>query len=131
MDESAKIVSDAIIGNDFKTVFVNGKAYTLNPPTIIKIAGATSCLSKVKMDDKAQTIKELFLSCKDAKNYARALSWLIEGDDKLADELSEGTYEEVVNALCDGFDLISTSVFYKAVSLMKTASRLTATPRQN
>jgi hypothetical protein len=129
MDNSAKIVSDAIIGNDFKTVFINGKAYTLNPPTIIKIAGATSCLSKI--ENKAQTIPDMLLSCKDAKNYARALSWLIEGDDKLVDELSEGTYEEVVNALCDGFDLISTSVFYKAASLMKTASQLTATPRQN
>jgi hypothetical protein len=66
------------------------------------------------------------MSCKDAKNYARALSWLIEGDDKLTDELSEGTYEEVVNALCDGFDLVSASVFYNAASLMRTASQLTA-----
>ena len=45
--QGARIVSDAIIGNDFKVVVVNGKSYIIYPPTIHKIAGAASYLSNV------------------------------------------------------------------------------------
>ena len=40
MEKASKIVSAAVLGKDFETVFVNGKAYVIHPPTIHKIAGA-------------------------------------------------------------------------------------------
>lgn len=45
MNQGAKIVSESIIGSDFRTVFVAGKAYTVYPPTVHKLAGAISHLS--------------------------------------------------------------------------------------
>lgn len=57
MNQGAKIISESIIGSDFRTVFVGGKAYTVYPPTIHKLAGAISHLSDV------QEAENLKMSC--------------------------------------------------------------------
>ncbi|MFA6728223.1 MAG: hypothetical protein WCS17_08420 [Prevotella sp.] len=124
--DAAKIVSDAIIGNDFRTIIVNDKPYTIYPPTIKKIAGAISCLSEIE-EKEGDSVKDVFLSTLGAvRQYAKALSWMINGCDSLDTELSNGTFEEVVNGLDIAFSLISPKVFSKAVSLMKSARLLAA-----
>ena len=125
MNDAAKMICDAITGNDFVNVVINGKAYTITPPTIKKMAGAISYLCKIKLQD-ADTLKDILLSQKDAGAYAHALSWLIQGNDSRSGELSEGSYNEVVDALCKGMDLISASPFLKAASLTKNVVRLAA-----
>lgn len=129
MSKAAKIISDAIVGNDFRTVIVAGKAYTIYPPTIHRLAGAISCLSEVDIEDNA-TVKQLLLSLKDTPvQCANALSWFIGGDESLSVKLSEGTYDDVVDALCDVFSLVSTEVFLKAVTLARNVASLAAKPK--
>ena len=117
MNQGAKIVSESIIGSDFRTVFVTGKAYTVYPPTIHKLAGAISHLSGVQ---EADNLKDVLLSLGESEAYSKALSWLITGDESLSEELAKGTYEENVNALDEVFSMIDSKVFLKAVSLAKT-----------
>lgn len=126
MNQGAKIISESIIGTDFRTVFVAGKAYTVYPPTIHKLSGAISCLAGVK---EADNLKEVLLSLGESEAYSKALSWLITGDESLREELAKGTYEENVNALDEVFSLIDSKVFLKAVSLAKNVSLLAAKPR--
>ena len=126
MNQGAKIISESIIGTDFRTVFVAGKAYTVYPPTIHKLSGAISCLAGVK---EADNLKEVLLSLGESEAYSKALSWLITGDESLSEELANGTYEENVNALDEAFSLIDSKVFLKAVSLAKNVSLLAAKPR--
>ena len=63
MEKASKIVSAAVLGKDFETVFVNGKAYVIHPPTIHKIAGAGYYLSDLKdgitVMDKGRIIEEI------------------------------------------------------------------------
>lgn len=59
MNQGAKIVSESIIGSDFRAVFVDGKAYTVYPPTVHKLAGAISNLSDIQ---EADNLKEVLLS---------------------------------------------------------------------
>lgn len=108
--------------------YLNGKSYVMFPPTIKKLAGAISCISDLELDDKA-TLKEMFLSCKDCTAYCKALSWLICGDGTLAEELSDATFEDVIDALELGLDMVGVNPFYKAVSLTRSASLLAASPR--
>lgn len=122
---AAKIISDAIVGNDFKTVIVNNKPYTIYPPIIHKIAGAASCFSSVDIGE-CNSFKDVFMLCKDNMMLAKALSWLIKDDDSLTEELSKGTNGEVVDALLIAFSLVSTEDFLRAVSLMRNVLRLTA-----
>ena len=128
MSKASKLVSDAIIGADYILVYVNNKAYPIKPPTIKKMAGAISCISNLDLGDKG-TLKEMFLSAKDCKAYAQALSWLVKGDLSLSEELQEGTFEEVVDALSSAFDLVGINPFLKAASLTRNASLLAASPR--
>lgn len=126
MNEGAKIISKSVIGSDFRTIFVSGKAYTVYPPTIHRLAGAISYLSDVK---EADNLRDILLSLGESEAYSKALSWLIAGDESLSEELAQGTYEENVNALDEALSMIDSKVFLKAVSLAKNVSLLAAKPR--
>lgn len=126
MNEGAKIISKSVIGSDFRTIFVSGKAYTVYPPTIHRLAGAISYLSDVK---EADNLRDVLLSLGESEAYSKALSWLIAGDESLSEELAQGTYEENVNALDEALSMIDSKVFLKAVSLAKNVSLLAAKPK--
>ncbi len=128
MSKASKLISEAIVGGDYILVYVNGKAYPISPSTIKKLAGAISCISELDFTEGG-TIKDMLLSAKDCKAYAQALSWFVKGDNSLAEELCEGTFEEVVNALSSAIDLVSIDSFLKAVSLTRSASLLAASPK--
>lgn len=126
MNKGAKIISESIIGSDFRTVFVAGKVYMVYPPTIHKLAGAISYLSGVQ---EADNLKDVLLSLGKSEAYSKALSWLIAGDESLSEELAKGTYEENVNALDEALSMIDSKVFLKAASLAKNVSLLAAKPK--
>lgn len=126
MNKGARIISESIIGSDFRTVFVAGKVYTVYPPTIHKLAGAISYLSGVQESDN---LKDVLLSLGKSEAYSKALSWLITGDESLSEELAKGTYEENVNALDEALSMIDSKVFLKAASLAKNVSLLAAKPK--
>lgn len=126
MNEGAKIISKSVIGSDFRTIFVSGKAYTVYPPTIHRLAGAISYLSDVK---EADNLRDVLLSLGESEAYSKALSWLIVGDESLSEELAKGTYEENVNALDEALSMIDSKVFLKAASLAKNVSLLAAKPK--
>ncbi len=128
MSKASKLVSDAILGADYTIVYVNGKAYPIKPPTIHKLAGAISCISGLELGEQG-TLKDMLLSAKDCKAYAKALSWFIKGNQSLNTELSKGTLEEVVKALTIAFDLVGINPFLTAASLTRSASLLAASPR--
>ena len=128
MSKASKLVSDAIIGSDYTIVYVNGKAYPIKPPTIHKLAGAISCISGLELGEQG-TLKDMLLSAKDCKAYAKALSWFIKGNQSLNAELSKGTLEEVVKALTIAFDLVGINPFLTAASLTRSASLLAASPK--
>lgn len=126
-NKASKIVNAAVLGKDFETVFVNSKAYVIHPPTIHKIAGTGYYLSDLKED---VTIMDMLRSLKDVGVASRALSWLIQGDENLSEDLSHGTFEEVVEALATGLSMISAENFYKLSVLAKNVAQLTAKQRQ-
>ena len=128
MSKASKLISDAIIGNDYTIVYVNGKAYPVQPPTIKRMAGAISSLSNVEFKEDG-TLKDMIMSGKDVEAYSRALSWFIKGDLSISEDLSEGTMVEVIDALSSVFDMIGINPFLKAASLTKNASLLAASPK--
>ena len=124
---AAKIVSSAILGMDFKVVIVNGKSYIVTPPTIKKIAGAAYWLSDVK---DGKDIRELLASINNVEPLAHALSWFIQGNDSLFEELSNGTLNEVIDGLESAYSLLSTKNFLRLSVLSKNVASLTAKQRQ-
>lgn len=123
MDKGSKIVSASIIGEDFINVMVNGKCYTVFPPTIHKLAGAGMYLSDFGDE---QSVRDVIKSVNNPNSLAHALSWLVKDDDSLFEELSQGTFDELVDAIDEAYSLISVESFAKLSTLAKNVSRLIA-----
>ena len=123
MNEAAKIVSASLVGKDFKTIFVNDKAYTITPPTIKKIAGAGYYLTDLT---NSGTLYDVLMSFKDVEKAAYALSWFIQGNEKLAKALMKGTMEEIVEGIAVAVSMISAENFCRLSVLAKNVAELTA-----
>lgn len=127
MNKAAKTISDAIIGADFKTYILNGKAYTIYPPTIKRLAGCISALGDFPEGD---SVKGILSAMKDQTALSRALSYLVKGDYSLEDELGNVPYAEVVGALSEVLTLTSTVPFQAAAILARNVAKMAATPKQ-
>ena len=123
--EGAQIVSSAILGKDFKVVMVAGRSYIITPPTIKRLAGAGYWLSGIKGD----TIKDVLLSKENPEAFAHALSWFIQGDDSLFDELSNGTDAEIKGALDEAYSMVFVKNFIELLGSARNVANLIAKPK--
>ena len=128
MNQAAKIVSDALLGLDFKNVEIGGMIYTIKPPTIKVICRAIRHFSKIGMtgDNIMEAIKELPETTED---MLEGISCFICGSEDLAKTLENGTFEEIKEALEACFSMMDISAF-QCVSSMKNVSMLAAKPKQ-
>lgn len=122
-NDGAKMIASAIIGLDYKVVIVNDKSYIMEPPTIAKIAGATYWLCEY---GEGKTLRDILTSLSKAENLAKALSYLIQGSDKLSEELAQGSLPEVIAGIEAGFSMIEATNFMKLSALQKSARLLVA-----
>lgn len=126
MSKASKLVVDAILGEDTVTIIVNGKAYYILPPTIIKLVKAAKYLNSF---DEGKSLAEFLGMLKNLDDACKALSVFIQGDESLSDELSKGTLEEIVNGLQTAYSLISIKDFQTLSILARSATRMIAKPR--
>lgn len=128
MNQAAKIVSDSLLGLDFKNVEIGGMVYTIKPPTIKTICQAIRHFSTVEMS--GITIVEAIHSIPEVTDgLLKGLSCFICGNESMVKVLEGGTFEEVKDALEVCFSLMDTSAF-QCVSSMKNVSMLAAIPKQ-
>ncbi len=127
MKSAAKIVTDAVLGLDFRMVRVGGRVYRVDPPTIWKLAGAANCLVPAA---EARGWRDLLASAESARCAARALSWFIRGDGGLEEELSAGTPAEVADALAAAYGLLSVRDFLTLSALARNVVGTAARQRQ-
>lgn len=124
--EGAKVVSSAVVGLDYRVVVVNAKTYIIHPPTIARISGAAFYLCEF---GSADTVRDLLRSLPNTENLTKALSWLIQGDDALSEELAQAVPEEVISAIEAAFSMIGAENFIKLSALQKSVSLLIAKPK--
>lgn len=128
MNQAAKIVSDSLLGLDFKNVVIGDVAYTIKPPTIKIICRAIRHFSTVDM--KGENIVEAMKEIPElTEGLLNGLSCFICGNEKLAKALENGTFEEVKDALEVCFSMVDISAF-QCVSSMRNVSMLAARPKQ-
>ena len=128
MNQAAKIVSDVLLGLDFKNVEIGGMIYTIKPPTIKVICRAIRHFSNIGMtgDNIMEAIKELPEATED---MLEGISCFSCGSEDLAKALENGTFEEIKEALEACFSMMDISAF-QCVSSMKNVSMLAAKPKQ-
>lgn len=126
-NNASELVASAIVSSDSVTIFVGGKGYRIHPPTIRRIAGAGVYLSRMT---PGETIRDTLCMMAEIGNLAHALSWFIAGDESLADELSEASFDEVLNGVLAAYSLLSTENFTKLSVLVRNVQKLIANPKQ-
>ena len=129
MNKGARLISEAIAGVDIRVVVVADKRYTILPPTIHKLAGAAYHLSNFTLPAKDATIADTIATINNSKELAAALSWLIQDDDKLTEDLSKGSIGELASAIETAYAMIDMRDFTRAVGIAKCVAELTARPK--
>lgn len=125
MNKGAKLVSEAIIGDDIKTVIIANKLYVIHPPTAYRLAGAGKYISDLGDE---QSIRDCIRSVNNTEKLAHALSWFIKGNESLFDELVHGTFDELAEGVSEAYSLISVENFTRLSALAKNVARLIANP---
>ena len=128
MNQAAKIVSDSLLGLDFKNVVIGDVVYTIKPPTFKIICRAIRHFSTVDM--KGENIVEAMKEIPElTEGLLNGLSCFICGNEKLAKALENGTFEEVKDALEVCFSMVDISAF-QCDSSMRNVTMLAARPKQ-
>lgn len=78
---------------------------------------------------KADTLNEVLKTLSEAEKGAKALSWLVKGDESLSEEFIQASFEDVVNGLEIALSLISAESFIKLSTLARSVLGLTAKQR--
>lgn len=126
MDNAARMVTAALLGRDSANVKIAGVTYKINAPTIKKIAGAGYWLSEFG-DEKndGDYVAEL----RSMDKVAKAVSWFIQGDEGLEEDLKKGTLSELVKAISVSMEMIGIQNFAVLSTLAKNVKMLIAKPR--
>lgn len=121
--DGPKLISGEILGYNCETIQIAGNFYVLQPPTIARLAGAAYYLSDFNED--FDSVQDILDAMKGAESAAKALSFLIKGDESLSKELMEGTWEEISNGLLKGLMMADISNFARLSSSVRSARRMT------
>lgn len=126
MSKASKLVSSALLMEDSAKVTIAGKEYTIPAPTIHRIAGAAKWLSEVE----GGTDFEAFIGqMKNITSACKALSYFINDNEELTDELMQGTLHEICVALASAIKLLSVQDFSMLSTSARSVARLAANPR--
>ena len=122
--DAVEMISAALLGIDHEAVFIGGKVYHIHPPTIRRLAGAVRHLK----GGEGETMKDVILSL-DLEETAKALSWLVEGNESLYDVFLDAPANEVVEGVVRGLSLIDPTNFTRLSALQRSVRSLIARPR--
>lgn len=134
-DNGAKVVADAILGEDLKFVTIGKEVYSIKPPSIEVILRAIRHLAKVKLEtDKHTKVSILSEYDKNTEHITRALAILITGEDnrktkKVAKRLMSGTYHELLLAYNAAVHMMGGDDFFALAQLAKNLQKVAARPK--
>ena len=139
MNKAAKLVSDSLTGNDYRTVLIAGKAYSVYPPTIKIMTRGFSHWSEVKFDTEGQTGFSIMAQMPGSfPEIVKGLCLFVTGDVKhwqlkayrLYRKWMKGTPaarpDEIARAIDKVLALIPAQVFFSSVNSLKSATLIMA-----
>lgn len=138
MNEAAKLVSEALLGLDYKTIFMGGKAYEVKAPTIKTMCLGLSEWAKIDFNLKDQTNLSLVTQIPEiSKHQLRGISRFIESDIQLADKIYNEwinedpsvSQDEISIAIDVILGLIDTKNFFLYANSALSAAKIIANPK--
>lgn len=141
-NKAAKLVADSLLGVDFKTIFICGKAYTIYPATVKIICRGLSQWAQIGMNLEDQTkISVISQIPANYKPILRGLSYFVTGDVKgyrlkaykLYLEWTRGTPSALPRdmslAVYTAIELIQGQDFFDCATSCKNVVKMVANPK--
>lgn len=133
-NKAAKLVSEALLGLDVKTVVINGKGYSIAPPTIKIMCLGFKEWAKITINTQKQTNIEMIAQIPEiVEHQLKGISYFVDHSnaDKLYKEWMEGDVTEheinsAINIIMGSID--SESVFRNAQGCL-SAVKIIARPK--
>lgn len=131
MNEASKLISDSLLGIDFKVATIKGRAYRLYPPTMKTICRALGEWSKVGIDAEYSKVSILAEIPGNYKHILNGLLWIISRGNSIkylwlklrvnptSKEMAELS-DMIINHLMGGDD------FFACAALVKQATQIAA-----
>ena len=123
--DAVKLVSGEILGINSETVSIGGEVYVMNPPTIRRLVGASMYLGGVSSFENVTELVRAVAS----DDLARALSWLVQGDESMTEKFLDCDVNEVALGVVVGINMIDPGNFTALSALARNARSLIAKPR--
>lgn len=136
MDQTAKNISELIIGDYCKTVVIGSKVYVMKAPTIKVIARSTKYFSQVDLPEHAKVADLMDAVAGQIWHIIKGLSYLIVGDvpeyelqsKRVVEEMQHGTHAELCAAFQVAIDLIAGRDFFVVASSAKGLATMIIRP---
>ncbi|HCK23731.1 MAG TPA: hypothetical protein DHW31_02945 [Bacteroides graminisolvens] len=137
MNEAAKLVSDSVLGEDFITIKIGKKAYTVYPPAIKTLCRAVSEFSKIGMDGEYNQLTVLAELPENVPHIIKGISTLIVGDVKcwrwkshrVGKTLKSLNLHELKKVIEDVLPLLGGDAFFACAASLKSMSKIAAHPK--
>ncbi len=138
MNEAAKLVSDSLIGNNYKTISIANKTYKINPPSIKVICRGISEWADVDFNHEEQnTFSVIAQIPNNASSILRGISSFIVGDVRFAHyksirlykRLGHATPHEISIATALIIEMIGAQDFFDCAVLLKSVVKMAANPK--
>lgn len=142
MNDAAKLVSEALLGEDFKTIFICNKAYVVQAPSIKIMCRGLKEWCCLNLQGKDQTKLSATLQVPDnIESILKGVSIFIVGNtpdyekrsQKLLDEWDKdeiGVSQDELNLAIDSIlHLIDVNSFFQSVNSALSATKIIARPR--
>lgn len=137
MNEAAKLVMDAVIGNRYKTIVAGRKVYTIYSPCIKVICRALNEFSHIELPGSDTMIGFLSGIGEITPYLVRGVAALIAGNvdnweqerDRIAAELEEATPEELKDAIEISISLMNGRDFFACAALTMNVATMAAKQR--
>ena len=137
MNEAAKLVTDAVIGNRYKTIVAGRKVYTIYSPCIKVICRALNEFSHIELPGSDTMIGFLSGIGEITPYLVRGVAALIAGNvdnweqerDRIAAELEEATPEELKDAREISISLMNGRDFFACAALTMNVATMAAKQR--
>lgn len=124
MNKAAKLVADAVLGDDCKVIVIAGKAYTVRPLTAGQMCRIIQHWAMLQAEDKPN---DLMAIKNDIEEILKGISVAIFDDDNSWEELNGATQKEMADAMKAIVQLISAEDFFVCAALAKNVAKMAAT----
>ena len=138
MNEAAILATDALLGEDFKTIILGGKGYSLKPPTIKVMCMGLREWAKIDFQIKNQTNISLVSQIPDmVEHQLRGISYFIAGNRSEANRIYNScmrrnpgvTQEELNIAINTIIGLIDKESVFQSAQECLSAAKIIARPK--